>query len=75
VWQNETFVVSTSPSRMSDTSPSGVSVTHEEIKQSHSMAVQDEEKQFNPEEEDSQSTVSQDHVRHGLLQAYEGYCY
>jgi hypothetical protein len=48
---------------MSDTSPHGVSVTHKEIKQSHSMAVQDKEKQFNPEEEDSQSTVSQDHVR------------
>jgi hypothetical protein len=64
MWQNETFVVSSSPARMSDTSPRGVPMNHKEVEQSHSKAVQDKEKQLNSEEKESHSTVSQDHMRH-----------
>lgn len=60
MWQNETFVVSSSPARMSDTSPRGVPMDHKEVEQSHSKAVQDKEKQLNSEEKESHSTVNQE---------------
>ena len=63
MWQNETFLTSSSPPRMIDASPHGVSVNHKEAEQSHLMALQDKVKWLNPEEKKSQSTVSQNHVR------------
>lgn len=63
MWQNETFLVSSSPPRMTETSPQGVPVNHKEVEQSHLLVVQDKVKRLNPEEKMSQSTVSQDHVR------------
>jgi hypothetical protein len=63
MWQNETFLTSSSPSRIIDASPHGVPVNHKEDEQSHTMAVQDKVKWLNPEEKKSQFTVSQDRVR------------
>lgn len=63
MWQNETFLTSSSPPRMTDASPHGVPVNHKEVEQLHLMAVQDKVKRLNPEEKKSHSTVSQDHVR------------
>lgn len=63
MWENETFLISSSPPRMIDPSPHGVPVNHKEIERSHSMLLQDKVKRMNPEEKKSQSTVSQDHVR------------
>jgi hypothetical protein len=62
-WQNETFLTSSSPPRMTDTSPHGVPVNHKEDEWLDSMVLQDRVKWLNPEGKKSQSTVSQNHVR------------
>lgn len=63
MWEDEIFCNSSSPPRMTDASPRGVPANHKGVEQSHSLALQDKVKWLNPKEKESQSTVSQDHVR------------